>query len=497
MVGATQQQSNEALAGTVGSAPPDWRVRYARILLCTDTLVLIWVVFGTQIIWFGTGAADLAIRGDGRISNISYWTFSLALVFIWVWALGLQESRGYRVIGAGAEEYKRILNTSLTLFGIIAMVAFLTKVDVARGYLLIAFPAGVIVLWLSRWMGRQWLRSKRANGTYCARVLLVGRSSSVHLVARELARSKDAGYLVVGACALSGAEDQLSDLDVPIWRSIDDISAAMHATGADTVAITGAKELSAERVREISWSLDPGRQHLIVAPELTDVGGPRINTRPVAGLSLIHVETPKFSRMGRITKRLADIIATGLIITLLSPVMLATAIAIRCTSTGPILFRQERVGYQGKVFTMLKFRSMVSDAESRLVNLRRDDALGENNVLFKMKNDPRVTKIGKFIRRTSIDELPQLFNVIAGHMSLVGPRPPLAREVQLYETHVHRRFLAKPGITGLWQVSGRSNLSWEESVRLDLYYVENWSVAGDLTILWRTARAVLRGDGSY
>lgn len=475
----------------------DWRHRYARRLMLTDLLVLVWVVFGTQIYWFGTGYAAVSIREDGRLSSFSYWLFSTLLVVVWAWMLGLFDSRDHRVIGSGSDEYKRIFHGSLRLFGAIAILAFLLRVDLARGYLLIAFPLGVFALWLSRWLWRQWLSSRREVGAYSARVLLVGRSTSVLRVARDLARNPYAGYWVVGACVPSGSRDEVEELGVPVWHSVDDVPMALLETGADTVAVTGAEELPAEKVREISWGLEPGRQHLVVAPALTDVGGPRINTRPVAGLPLIHVEMPRFTRLGRAIKRLVDLVLTGMIIVLASPVLLATAVAVRVSSPGPVLFRQERVGYQGKTFTMLKFRSMVVDAEARLSSLQRDETLGANTVLFKMKDDPRVTRVGKFIRRTSIDELPQLFNVFLGHMSLVGPRPPLPREVAMYESHVHRRFLVKPGITGLWQVSGRSNLSWEESVRLDLYYVENWSIAGDLTILWKTAKAVVASDGSY
>jgi exopolysaccharide biosynthesis polyprenyl glycosylphosphotransferase len=199
----------------------------------------------------------------------------------------------------------------------------------------------------------------------------------------------------------------------------------------------------------------------------------------------------------RFSKRAFDLAAALILIILFSPLLAAAAVAVRLSTPGPVLFRQERVGLNGEHFFMLKFRSMVVDAEQRLTDLRDVDRAVGNSVMFKMKNDPRITPIGSFLRRFSLDELPQLFNVLGGSMSLVGPRPPLEREVAVYEHHVHRRFLVKPGITGLWQVSGRSNLSWEDTVRLDLYYVENWSITGDLLILWRTSRAVLARDGAY
>ena len=235
----------------------------------------------------------------------------------------------------------------------------------------------------------------------------------------------------------------------------------------------------------------------MVAPSLTDIGGPRIHTRPVAGLPLIHVETPRYEGRRLFAKRVFDIAAAGALIIALSPLLAVVAIAVRLSTPGPVLFRQQRVGINGTHFNMLKFRSMVIDAEDRLAALQSEERAEGNTVMFKMKNDPRITPIGTFMRRFSIDELPQLFNVFGGSMSLVGPRPPLEREVAEYETHVHRRFLVKPGITGLWQVSGRSNLSWGDTVRLDLYYVENWSAMGDLVILWRTARAVFASEGAY
>lgn len=486
----------DAEAAHSAAARPDWRGRYARNIAVTDLLVLVWVVFGTQIVWFGTGAAEVAMRDDLRLSSVSYWVFSILLVIVWSLVLGLVDTRDHRVIGAGSDEYKRIFHASLRLFGAIAILAFLFRVDVARGYLLIALPVGICALWLSRWLWRQWLSAQREVGSYSARVLLLGRSTSVLRVARDLARNPYAGYWVVGACVPSGSQGDLEELGVPIWRSVDDVFTAMSVTGADTVAVTGAEELSAEKVREISWGLEPGRQHLVVAPAITDVGGPRISTRPVAGLPLIHIETPRFSRAGRISKRLMDLVLTGLIIVLASPILLGTAIAVRVSSPGPIFFRQERVGFQGNAFTMLKFRSMRVGADAELASLLKEQGTSQTP-LFKVKNDPRITPIGKFIRKYSLDELPQLFNVFGGSMSLVGPRPQVAAEVALYSDAARRRLLARPGITGLWQVSGRSNLSWEESVRLDLYYVENWSIAGDLAILWKTAKAVVKSDGSY
>lgn len=487
---------------TNGSGAPvrsRWRQKYRRNLIITDLAALVWVVYGTQIAWFGLGNAQLAAVNDSRITDISYWVFSIVLIVAWMWSLSFIDSRSDRVIGTGSQEYIRIVDASFRLFGTIAIIAFLTQVDVARGYLLISLPVGIVVLVFTRWLWRQWLVMKRSRGKYSANVLLVGSLSSVTQLARELARNPSAGYRVVGACVPSGkVADTIPGTDVPVMGSVDAILPALDATGADTVAVTSADDLPADKVKEISWSLEAGRQHLVLAPSITDIAGPRLHTRPVAGLPLIHVETPRFSKGQSFLKRTVDILASFVGIIVLSPLLAFLALSVRLSSQGPVLFRQKRVGYRGREFTMLKFRSMVVNAEDLLEALAKQQRDSGNEVLFKMKNDPRVTPIGRIMRKFSLDELPQLFNVLGGSMSLVGPRPPLPSEVAQYADHVHRRFLAKPGITGLWQVSGRSSLSWEESVRLDLSYVENWTLLGDAVILGKTAKATLApGESAF
>ena len=476
-----------------------WQRRYSRRLLLTDALVLVVVVFGAQLIWFDNGQAHLNILRDTRLSDLSYWFFSAGLILAWLWALSLADSRSHRVIGTGTTEYRRVVEPSLRVFGLIAIAAFLLQIDIARGYLLISLPAGVLLLVLSRWLSRQWLLARRRHGGFMSRVLLVGSPHSVAQIAHELERQPVAGYRVVGACIPTGAQaGSIPGTDIRIIGDVDTIDRALRATGADTVAITSSDDLPPAKVKQISWSLEAGRQHLVLAPSIVDIAGPRIHIRPVSGLPLIHVETPRFSLGQRFVKRAVDLVAATIGVVLISPVLLGLAISVRLSTPGPALFRQTRIGYRGREFTMLKFRSMVTDAEDQLAELEKKQRDSGNEVLFKMKNDPRVTTIGRFMRKYSLDELPQLFNVIGGSMSLVGPRPPLPREVEQYADHVHRRFLVKPGITGLWQVSGRSALSWEESVRLDLSYVENWSLVGDLTILLKTARAALvPGDTAH
>ena len=469
-----------------------WQQLYTRRLWISDAVALLWVVFGTQIFWFGTGDAQLALLLDHRFSVVSYWALSAVLIGSWLWALSLADSRSHRVIGAGSAEYIRIVDASIRLFGVIAIIAFVFQIDIARGFLLISLPLGILVLILVRWLWRQWLIGKRRGGAYMHRVLLVGSESSVAQIAHELQRNPRAGYRVAGACVPSGKiADAIPGTEIPIMGNVDSVERALAVTGADTVAVTSADELPPAKVKQISWRLEAGKQHLVIAPSIADIAGPRIHIRPVSGLPLIHVETPRFSLGQRVTKRAFDLVASVLGVILISPVLVLLTVAIMLTSTGPVLFKQERVGRNGKTFRMIKFRSMVSNAEELLEKLLQEQRDSGNEVLFKMKNDPRVTRVGRFMRKYSLDELPQLFNVIGGSMSLVGPRPPLPREVEQYAEHVHRRFLMKPGITGLWQVSGRSSLSWDESVRLDLSYVENWTLVGDLTILLKTARAAL------
>lgn len=457
----------------------------------TDALVLVWVVYGTQIAWLGLGSASVPTDGLLGLRNVSYWLFSAALILIWLWALHLVDSRSHRVIGTGTTEYVRITRASFSVFGAIAIVAFLTRAEIARGYLLISLPIGVLLLVLARWLWRQWLVSNRRAGKYSARALLIGSEVAVANLASELQRNSNAGYKVVGAWTPNGsAPGPIPGTDIPVAGPILAILQAMAATSADTVIIASSGDLPPGGVKRISWALEAGRQHLVLAPNITDVAGPRIHTRPVAGLPLIHVETPRFSAGQRFAKRLTDIGGSILLIVATSPLLLAVMIAVKVTSPGPLLFKQERIGLNGTPFLMLKFRSMRVGADKELKALLEAQGTTEKP-LFKVKNDPRITSVGRFIRKYSLDELPQFFNVLSGSMSLVGPRPQIAAEVELYTDAARRRLLARPGITGLWQVSGRSALNWEQAVRLDLYYVENWSLVGDLVIVLRTLKAVL------
>jgi exopolysaccharide biosynthesis polyprenyl glycosylphosphotransferase len=474
---------------------PDWRARTSRTLRVVDAFVIVWAVSGAYIVRFGFEPTFVAHGQE----NLYLW-LSLGLVVAWWLMLGAWNSRQSRILGAGADEYKRVAAASLWLFGLVAIFSYVLRFDTARGYVGIALPVGLLGLILARYLFRQHLNVRRQGGESMSRLLILGGPSAVAHLASSLVSAKHAGYLPVAAYTPGTQEHQplQSISGLPVLgkeATVDSILDAIQNCRADAVAVSAGVQLHPQMLRHLGWELASRNVGLIMAPALTDIAGPRIHTQQVAGLPLIHVTTPTLEGGQRVAKRLFDIAVSGILIVLSAPLLIVLALLIKADSRGPVLFRQERVGIEGAQFKMLKFRSMVVDAEDRLADLaHRNEG---NGVLFKLKNDPRVTRIGSFIRKFSLDELPQLFNIFGGSMSLVGPRPPLPREVEAYEQDVRRRLLVKPGLTGLWQVSGRSNLSWQDSVRLDLYYVENWSLAGDLVILLRTVRAVFHSTGAY
>ena len=475
---------------------PNWRRAYATRLVVTDVLVLVWAVVGAALVNFGVRPAPISGPAWSAPLGLSYWALSVVLVVVWALVLGATGSRGYRLIGTGTAEYKAVFQSGLVILVLIALLAFTFQIQFSRGFVLTALPAGLLGLLASRWLWRAWLRLHRQRGRFCSRVLLVGSEDSTTRIAEDLRRHSDAGYLVVGAAVTFGSRrDRLPGTDIPVLGTIDQLLPAVTASGADTVLVTDGHNLSPSRMRELSWSLEPGRQHLVMAPSLTDIAGPRIHARPVAGLPLVHVETPRYEGSDRFLKRAFDFAGSLTLLTLLSLPLTLVAIAVLVTSPGGLFFAHERIGKNGQPFKMLKFRSMVANADSQLDALLKSQGTSDRP-LFKISNDPRITRVGAFLRRYSIDEVPQLINVLRGDMSLVGPRPQVAKEVALYNNAAARRLFVKPGMTGLWQVSGRSNLDWDAAVRLDLYYVENWSMLADVAILARTLKAVVGSDGA-
>jgi exopolysaccharide biosynthesis polyprenyl glycosylphosphotransferase len=313
-------------------------------------------------------------------------------------------------------------------------------------------------------------------------------------VYRAITRNPNAGLVPTGIFLTEGrAGARGVEAPVPLYAGRDLIE-VVGEIGADTIAMCGTARQEEGGLRKLAWQLEGTGIDLVVAPQLTDVAGPRVHIRPVEGLPLLHVEEPTISGIGWVAKNLLDRVASALGLLVLTPVFAAIAIAIKISDPGPVFFRQPRIGREGNQFHVWKFRTMYCDAEERLALLA--DQNETDGLLFKIRNDPRVIPIGRFLRRTSLDELPQLINVLFGEMSLVGPRP-LPAEDGDFLGDVRRRLLVRPGITGLWQVSGRSDLSWDDAVRLDLYYVDNWSLTFDLLILWRTLGVVLARRGAY
>ena len=431
-------------------------------------------------------------------TRLSYRFAVLGIVALWL--LGNMTSGCYdrRYLGNGSDEFKRIFNAAVRVTAVIALVCFVAKANLSRGYVATTLVIGTTGLLLGRYALRKYVHRLRRTARWSHRMLAVGTREAVcELIARTRAEPY-AGFTVVGAC-LRVPEPGLvfDDAIVPVLGGLESVDDAIRTCGVDAVAVTRAPEINSQWLTELAWRLEGSGVALQVAPALTNVAGPRIAIRPVAGLPLLHVEEPELSGRARLLKGVFERVVSTFILIVASPVMLLSALAIRLDSPGPVLFRQERVGLNGKTFKVFKFRSMVSNAERIRMEVARLNEADPAGFLFKIREDPRVTRVGRWLRRLSLDELPQLFNVLRGEMALVGPRPPLPSEVANYSADLRRRLVVKPGITGLWQVSGRSDLSWDDTVRLDLYYVENWSLALDLQIIWKTLFAVLRARGAY
>jgi exopolysaccharide biosynthesis polyprenyl glycosylphosphotransferase len=416
---------------------------------------------------------------------------------LWLGVLAANHGYGARFTGTGPEEYRNVMRSVFYLVAAAGLVSYAVRLDVPRAVPLVAAPMLLVLGLAARRMVRTDLVRRRRAGAETQATVVIGNARTVAPMIAEIQRAPEQGLRVVAACVsgldLSG--DVPSEVGgVPVFGYPEEAMSAVDLFDADVVAVSSDPDLHGPELRRLAWSLEEREVELVVSAGLLGVAGPRLSIRPTAGMPLLHVERPVMSGGRRAVKTLVDRTLTVLLTLAALPVLLVIAVAIRVDSPGPVFFRQRRVGEGGREFLMVKFRTMCVDAEERLAALQRDAG---NDVMFKMKHDPRVTRVGRVLRRFSLDELPQLFNVVRGDMSLVGPRPPLMREVEAYEPDAVRRLRVKPGLTGLWQVSGRSDLTWDESLRLDLWYVDNWNLALDLQILFRTAKAVLRGSGAY
>ncbi|MCM3883438.1 sugar transferase [Frankia sp. R82] len=495
--GAAEADSRAVLERYRARLP--WERRYGLLLVGLDASACVVAAAVAYLVRFG-GFVEFDLK---PVSVRPYLVMSVVLPIAWVLAMFLGRSYESRFLGNGSEEFRRVLNAAAHFTALVAVLSYATKAELARAYVLIAFPAAILLTVLGRCAARGYLHRMRRAGRGLHRVLVVGSGDAAASLVRLARRDPTAGWTVVGIVLDRQPGRHSHDysdrsgfdlLGVPIVGTSDSLHTAISATHATTVAI--CPQMDGETLRRVLWTLEGSDVDVLISSALTDVTGPRITIRPVAGLPLLHIEEPELTGARRAVKGLFDRSVALTVLLLASPVLLSVALAVRLTSRGPAIFRQTRVGQDGRPFTMYKFRSMYIDAEARKAELADSNERAEG-LLFKMRDDPRVTRVGKVLRKWSLDELPQLFNIAGGTMSLVGPRPPLPSEVEQYEDDVHRRLMVKPGLTGLWQISGRSDLEWDESVALDLRYVQNWSLPMDFYILWRTVFAVLRREGAY
>jgi exopolysaccharide biosynthesis polyprenyl glycosylphosphotransferase len=474
-----------------------WLRRYRIGLVATDLTAAAVAAFVAYLVRFTliNGGSDPALQAR------AYFVGALILPILWTGFVAANRAYEARFVGAGPAEFQRVFRAFLYLTVAVAMGSYATKAEIARGYILIALPTALALTLIGRYAARRALHRLRARGKAVRSVIMVGGVDGITSMSAVLRREVYAGMRVTGACIpIEQMEDRavhatLDNAEIPLLGDIDSIREVAERTGADIIAVASSAEVGSEKLRWISWQLEGTPTHLVVAPGLIEVAGSRLHIQPVAGLPLLHVEQPQFTGARRLLKGAMDRAIAGAALIILSPLLLLVGATVRLSSKGPVLFRQVRVGRDGTTFTMYKFRSMAEDAEQRRIEIVDQDE--GNGLLFKIRMDPRVTRVGRILRKYSIDEVPQLINVVNGTMSLVGPRPPLPEEVSQYGDDARRRLLVKPGVTGLWQISGRSDLSWDESMRLDLRYVENWSPTLDLMILWKTARAVVSGTGAY
>ncbi|MEV5309641.1 sugar transferase [Streptomyces sp. NPDC052610] len=392
----------------------------------------------------------------------------------------------------------------LVLVGVLAVLRTVWGVGGPSTPVLAALCPSVLVTVVCRKGIHRHLRAMRRRAQALRRVLVVGEAATVDAVVGQLAERTDHGYVAVGACVV-GEGPVLSGVRVCSRLEADasagpegdaaSVGEAVEVLGADMVFVAASGHLSGDRLRRLSWSLHDRGRPLMVLPGIVEVARRRVRLTSAAGLTLLHVKPPTRRGLSTILKAVTDQVGALLLLVTLAPLFALLAVAVRVTSPGPVIYRQTRVGRNNTHFSMWKFRTMVVGADRMKGEL---EGVNEHDGhMFKLRQDPRTTPVGRFLRRYSLDELPQLVNVLLGHMSLVGPRPPLPEEVARYDQVEMRRLSVKPGLTGLWQVSGRSDLSWHETVSLDLRYVDNWSWTWDMSVMARTVRAVLDGRGAY
>ncbi len=444
-------------AGTV--ARRAWRTTYVRRLVAADALCAL------------VAAAVVVVLGPGGGPLLPAMVVVTPLV--WVAAMTLARDYEQRFLWDGAEEFRRVLFASALMVAAVGTVSWGLRLELARSFVVLTVPLACLLTLAQRAGQRWWLHRERAQGRALQTTLLVGHHSSVAALHEQLASEARHGYRVVGCCLPAPGERTFDGL--PVLGDLDDVVRVVDFYEVDTVAVLPTPELDGGALRRLGWDLEHTRAELLLAPALTELAGPRVSIRPSCGLPLLHVERPELRGVRRLVKVGFDLACAAVITLLVLPVLLAVAVAVRLSGPGPVLAREERLGRGGRVFGLLSFRTT--------------DVPVADDAAATPLHGGQLTPVGRFLRRHALDQLPQLLNVLRGEMSLVGPRPPRAGDVESSGIDLHRRLLVKPGVTGLWQVSGRSDLSWEDAARIDVRYVENWSLALDLLILGRTLQA--------
>lgn len=478
------QQPERARRWRTAVPRPRWEIRYTQMVAVAD-LAAMAASLGLHKLW-----------GDPPGYNHLRIVFGLVLMALTSAVLGLARAWDPSVLGQGSEEFNRLLRAAATLAVLVGLVGLAVRLPAVRPYTFGVVPVAFVLAAVGRLVLRKVLHRRRRNGACMHQVLAVGSEDAVAKLIVRTQCAPQNGWTVTGACTPTGTgtDGGRSILDIPVVGDLEAVAKVAGGRRYRVVSVAHAPGWSSQRLHHLSWDLESTGAELVVDPGLMEIAGPRLHVAAVDGLPLLRLTEPAFTGVPRVVKRVIDVLGASLLLLLIAPVMIALAVAVR-SDGGPIFYRQTRVGKHGELFSMIKFRSMVVNADQRRSDLaERNEGFGP---LFKLRQDPRVTRVGRFLRKYSLDELPQLFNVLSGSMSLVGPRPPLPEEVENYCREAQRKLLVKPGMTGLWQISGRSDLSWEESVRLDLRYVENWSLALDILIIWKTLGAVIRGTGAY
>ncbi|MFI9024242.1 sugar transferase [Streptomyces sp. NPDC053560] len=473
--------------GAVGGPVNDWEQRYRRTVITSDTVA--------------TGLVVAAIGNFFGVRDAANWhekwgILAFGTELLVLGALAVSRSWAPAVLGQGAEEFRRLGRSLFTATVVLALGGIALTSRNIKLWIFVAIPAIALVTMTERYLLRLRLHKQR-NGGRCLRpVLAAGSPDTVRDLISRTRKFPHLGWRVEAVCTTDGRGLDGDQLDgVPVVGRLTDVAKHVRHDGYRVVAVTPDPHWSPDRLQRLAWNLEGSDAEMVVAPVLMEVAGPRLHVDAVLGIPLLRVSMPTFTGGRRAVKEVVDRMGAALLLLLFAPLMVLVAVLVLADSRGGAVYRQRRVGKDGREFTILKFRTMVTGAHGARAELAdRNEGAG---LLFKVRQDPRVTRVGKVLRRYSLDELPQLFNVLTGSMSLVGPRPPLPEECAAYDPDIRRRLLVKPGLTGLWQISGRSDLPWEEAVRLDLRYVEDWSLALDTVILWKTLRAVLHGQGAY